>query len=343
MDIESKPKVVFVTDRSKLHQQAALAAAPSKAEVIMLRRPDRPTLRRHLATADILVSERQGTVDGDAMASAPRLRLIQRLGSFVHDIDLEAARSRNIAVCRQPIRSCMAVAEHALLLTLALCKQLPEVTAIALEAGDWRPVRQTDEDTFAFNWSRRKHLRFLFGQRVGILGFGEIGAELARRLQGFAPERVYYHKRQRLPASVEADFNITYAEADALLKSSQILIVLLPYHPETEHYLNEQTLTTLPRGAVLVGCGSGRVIDEAALARALESGHLAGAALDTFEWEPLTSDNPLLPLARDPHQNVILTPHTAAGTLELAQEERQEDWENVRRLLQDRPLLYRVV
>ncbi|MBN2700682.1 MAG: hypothetical protein JXR29_04430, partial [Methylothermaceae bacterium] len=73
------------------------------------------------------------------------------------------------------------------------------------------------------------------------------------------------------------------------------------------------------------------------------SGHLAGAALDTFEWEPLTLDNPLLPLARDPHQNVILTPHTAAGTLELAQEERQEDWENVRRLLQGRPLLYRVV
>jgi len=97
-------------------------------------------------------------------------------------------------------------------------------------------------------------------------------------------------------------------------------------------------------GAFFVSAGSGSVVDEKALAAALRAGHLAGAALDTFEWEPIRPDNPLLPLARDPQANVLLTPHVAAGGWKNSarQTDRRQDYENIVRLLEGRPLLHRV-
>jgi phosphoglycerate dehydrogenase-like enzyme len=109
---------------------------------------------------------------------------------------------------------------------------------------------------------------------------------------------------------------------------------------ETDLALNAQTFAAMKEGAFVVHCGSGSVIDEEALAAALVSGRLAGAALDTFEWEPLRADNPLLALARDPSANVLLTPHTAAATLPGG---REGDWTNIQRLLAGKEPLYRVV
>jgi len=335
--------VLFLTDRAEVHQKSALATAPPGTEVVILRRPARDILVSQLATADVLVSERQGVVDAGLIAAAPRLNLIQRLGSMVHDIDLEAARSRGLPVCRHPLPTCIAVAEHSLMLVLALLKRLPEVTRIALQAGDWPPPRRSDENTFAFNWSRRENIACLQGKTVGILGFGEIGAELARRLRGFAPGAVRYHKRRRLAEAAERDLGVSYCDRARLLHDSEILVVLLPYSDETHHWITIKALEALPQGALLVHCGSGGIIDEEALVGALKSGHLSGAALDTYEWEPLQPNNPLLPLANNPGYNVILTPHTAAATRQLAKQENWDIWENVRRLLSAQPLLERVV
>ncbi len=103
--------------------------------------------------------------------------------------------------------------------------------------------------------------------------------------------------------------------AQEIIAASDFLCVLLPYMTETDLSINEETFAAMKPGAFVVHCGSGSVIDEEALVVALQSGHLAGAALDTFEWEPLRADNPLVALARDPAANVLLTPHTAAATL----------------------------
>ncbi len=336
-------KVVFVTDRALVHQKSALATAPPGVEVTMLRRPERETLRHHLGEAQVLVTERQGRVDAGLIAAAPKLKLIQRLGSMIHDIDLDAAHAHGIAVCRHPLLTCMAVAEHALMLILALLKRLPEMTAIALAAGDWGPSRRTDENTFAFNWSRRENIDCLAGKTVGILGFGEIGAELARRLGGFSSRSILYHKRTPLPAAAERELGIVYTDRDSLIHSSEILVVLLPYTTATHHLMDSRALQALPQGALLVHCGSGGIIDEQALATELSSGHLTGSALDTFEWEPLQPDNPLLPLAREPKHNVLLTPHTAAGTRELARREYRGIWDNVQRLLAGQALKERVI
>jgi phosphoglycerate dehydrogenase-like enzyme len=339
--MSTEHKVLFLTERSPRHQEDALNAAPAGVQVVMLRQPKEQVLLREIADAEFLVSERAGEVDAELIASAPNLRLIQRLGSLVYDINLGAAQRAGVMVCLWPVLSCVMVAEHMVMQMLALAKHLPAVSAIAQEAGDWgRPSRRTDENVFAYNWSGRTNIGGLFGQTIGILGFGEIGAELARRLRAFAPRGVLYNKRRPLPAHVEEELGITYATRKELIAASDVLCVLLPYMTETDLSLNEETFAAMKRGAYVVHCGSGSVIDEGALAEAIQSGHLAGAALDTFEWEPLRSDNPLLALAREPAANVLLTPHTAAATLPGG---RIGDWANIKRVLAGEEPLYRVV
>ena len=334
-------KVLFLTERSPRHQEAALNAAPPGLRVTMLRQPKEQVLLRELADTDFLVSERAGEVDAELIASAPKLRLIQRLGSMIHDIDLGAAQRAGVMVALWPDLGCAMVAEHMVMQMLALAKRLPEVSAVAQAAEDWgRPSRRTDENVFAYNWSGRANIGGLFGQTVGILGFGEIGAELARRLRGFMPRGVLYHKRRPLPAHVEEELGITYATRKEIIAASDFLCVLLPYMTETDLSINEATFAAMKPGSFLVHCGSGSVIDEPALAAAITSGHLAGSALDTFEWEPLRADNELVALARDPSQNVLLTPHTAAATLRGG---REGDWANISRVLAGEEPLYRVV
>ena len=337
--------VLFLTDRGLRHQQAALEAAPPELSVTMMRRPTREEVLRLLPGVEFLISERSGTVDAGMIAAGRQLRLIQRLGSLTYDIDLEAARAAGVPVAAWPVQVALMVAEHMILQMLALSKRLGEVAAIANEAGDWeQPSRRTDEDTFAYDWSERSGIRPLYGQTVGILGFGEIGAELARRLQGFCPARILYHKRARLPEQAERELGLSHASLAQVLAESDYLCMLLPYYPETDTLLNARLLATMKPGALLVSCGSGSVIDEAALAQALRDGHLAGAALDTFEWEPIRPDNPLLPLARDPAGNVLLTPHTAAGSSRDADSEqtRLGDYANLMRVLRGEPPLHRV-
>ncbi len=346
-----KHPVLFMTDRGQRHQQEALEAAPPELAVTMIRRPAKEVVLRILPKVEFLISERSGTVDADMIAAGRRLRLIQRLGSLTHDIDLEAARAAGVPVAAWPVQVAIMVAEHMVMQMLALAKRLGEVAAITNEAGDWgRPSRRTDEDTFAYDWSGRSGIRSLYGQTVGILGFGEIGAELARRLRGFAPAQVLYHKRRRLPEHAERELGITHATTEQVIAQSDYLCVLLPYSAGTDMLLDTRLLSGMKRGAFLVGCGSGSVIDEAALAQALRDGRLAGAALDTFEWEPIHADNPLLPLGRDPVMNVLLTPHTAAGSSRDADgdqaasaiQARQSDYDNLIRVLRGEPPLHRV-
>jgi len=307
-----KPKLVFVTERGQRHQDNALRVAPDEVDVVMLRSPDSATLKAAVADATYLISERTGVIDRDLIDAAPDLRLILRLGALTHDIDLDAARSRGIVVCQRRQEGAERVAEHVVLQMLALAWRLNETQAIARAAqGEWAPRRQTDEDHFAYNWSKRRDLPGIAGRRIGILGFGEIGVELARRLAGWRCH-VTYARRRRLPENVEAELGLVYLANDSLIATSDILVNLLPYTSETVRYLGAARLGTMKPGALLVSAGSGGVIDEEALAQAVRRGQLAGAALDTFAVEPIEPDNPLVGLARD-NANVMLTPHVAGG------------------------------
>lgn len=334
-------KAVFTTERGHRHQQTALQAAPDTLDIIMLRRPDRTTLLAALADAEYLISERVGAIDAEMIQAAPELQMILRLGSLTHDIDTEAAKRAGVIVCRWPVGSVIRVAEHLVLQMLALSKKLRETEAIALAAsGEWGESKRTDEDTFAYNWSGRTEVEGLWQKTIGIIGFGEIGAELARRLQGWDVD-VLYHKRRRLPESVEAELAIRYVDKETLFRQSDYLVMLLPYFPETDQLLGETVFARMKEEACIVSCGSGSVIDEAALAQAVESGKLGGAALDTFEWEPIRPDNPLLPLAKQGY-NILLTPHIAAGGAAAAARERLKDYTNIVNHIEGKALLYRI-
>lgn len=337
-------RTLFLTERGLRHQQDALNAAPPELDVTILRQPDLETLRPLLAETVFLISERAGVIDRDLIAAAPRLKMILRLGSLAHDIDLDAARGAGIVVATWPQRGVIMVAEHLMMQMLALVKRLREVEAIAVAAGDWGISRRTDEDTFAYNWSGRRGIGGLWRQTVGIIGFGEIGAELARRLAGWEC-RVLYTRRRRLPEWQEQKLGIEYVAQDELFGQSDFLVNLLPYFPQTNLSLGAAQFAALRPGAFLVSCGSGSVLDEAALADAVRTGRLGGVALDTFEWEPIKPDNPLRRLAAEsPRWNVLLTPHTAAGAPPAGViPTRASDYEPLLRFLAGEPIAYRLV
>jgi phosphoglycerate dehydrogenase-like enzyme len=339
----SRYPTLFLTERGQRHQAAAARAAPPDLEVVVLRQPDSDTLLAHLKDAVFLITERVGRVDGKMIAAAPNLRLIVRLGSLVHDIDLEAARAAGVAVSAQPQRAAIMMAEHSVMQLLALAKRLRQVELATLAAHEGGESRRTDEDTFSYNWTRQADIGGLWGRTAGILGFGETGVELARRLQGWKC-RVTYHRRRRLPLEVEDELGIRYAERSNLLAASDFVVNLLPYSPETDCSLGRAEFARMKPGSYLVSSGSGSVIDEPALADAIRSGQLAGAALDTFEWEPLPPENPLLRMAAsDPGLNLLLTPHTAAGApAQGSAFSRADDYAPILQYLRGEPIPSRV-
>jgi phosphoglycerate dehydrogenase-like enzyme len=337
-------KVVFVTHRGEWHQQSALDAAPEILDITMLRDPDPSKLLAAIKQAEYLITERSGKITGDMIRSAPHLRLIQRLGSLVYDIDLEAARQAGVSVCYFPVLGSILVAEHIVMQILAVGKKLREDEAITLAAGlEWGESRRTDEDTFAYNWSGRLGVDQIWRRTIGILGFGEIGVELSRRMQSWGCDMLY-HKRTSLPEVVEEELGIQFVSRDELVRSSDYLVNLLPFSETTDLCLNEDTFSMMKAGAFLVSCGSGSTIDESALAEAVIAGKLGGAALDTFEFEPIQKGNPLL-LAAKKGYNILLTPHTAAGTPAFRGEvpDRSEDYANILRDLAGERLEFQVV
>lgn len=339
----TRHKTLFITHRGLRHQQAALNAAPAELEVIMRRSPSKEEIIALLPDMEFLISERTGEIDADIIAAGKDLRLIQRLGSQTYDIDLEAAQKAGIPVCYLPVRSCIMVAEHMMLQMLALAKRLREVMDLTLTADDFgQPPRRCDEDYFAYNWTGRENILGLWGATVGILGMGEIGTELARRLRGFGCT-VLYNKRNRLPAAAERELNVQFAEVDDMLARSDYVCMLLPFFPETEQSLSRDFFAKMKPGSIFVSCGGSGVVDEDALAEALRSGHLYGAAVDTYTFEPIAPDDPLLPIGRDPRANIVLTPHTAAGTVAAASDERYGDYTNIMRVLHGEPLVGRLV
>ncbi len=335
-------QVVFTTERGHRHQQAALQAAPDILDITMLRQPDRETLLSHLAQADYFISERTGLIDAEMLQAASNLKLILRLGSLTYDIDTKAAKAAGVTVCYWPVGSVIRVAEHVVLQMLALAKKLRQAEKIALEASpEWGQSKRTDEDTFAYNWANRQDIDQLWQRTVGIMGFGEIGAELARRLLGWDCT-LLYNKRRRLPAQVEMELGLTYLDVDPLVSQSDYLVNLLPYFTSTDLMINADYFAKMKDGAYLVSCGSGSVINETDLAEAIKSGKLAGAALDTFEWEPIKPDNPLISLAQAGY-NILLTPHIAAGGSAAAAQERLNDYTNIVNHIEGRSLMYRLV
>lgn len=229
-------------------------------------------------------------IDRDALAGADRLKVIARYGVGVEKVDLAAAREKGVVVTNTPGANSSSVAELALGLMLALARQIPAAAQATREGG----------------WPRLSGLS-LEGKTVGLLGFGSIGKEVAKRLGGFGCTVLAYDPYAN-PAAAEA-LGVKLAAQDDVVRQADILSLHLPVVPETRGMVDEAFLARMKRGSLLVNTARGELVDEAALLAALQSGQVAGAALDCFAVEPPGADNPLLQLPQ-----VIATPHAGAHT-----------------------------
>ena len=235
---------------------------------------------------------RQGPVTAAAMDASPRLRIIARHGVGVDDVDLEAARARGIMVARAPGSNTRAVAEHTIAMILAMAKDFRALGATIAD-GNWRGAATSVRD--------------IHGMRLGLLGFGAIGQHVAMLARAFGMEVMTLG---RPGASAALSLGVAAAPNLAvLLAHSEALSLHCPYGPETHHIIDAAALAAMQAGGYLVNTARGGLVDEAALAAALDRGHLAGAALDVFEIEPPLPDHPLRR-----HPRVLVTPHVSGVT-----------------------------
>jgi phosphoglycerate dehydrogenase-like enzyme len=263
-----------------------------RLEVVASR--ERAELLRRAGGADFIVAA-TARVDAALLAAAPRLRLVQHQGVGYDNVDVGACRERGLPVALTPEGTTTGVAEHTFLLVLALYKRLRAAES-ALRAGGW-PV-----------WELRAGSFELAGKTLGLVGFGRIGREVARRALAFEM-RVLYSDPLRAPPATEAALRAAYRPLDDLLREADVVSLHLPLTPATRGLIDARALGLMAPHAVLLNTARGPLVDEGALAHALTTGALAGAGLDVFGQEPPAPDNPLLTL-----ENVVLTPHIAAGT-----------------------------
>ena len=262
-------------------------------------------------------------VTEEVLSTAPRLRLVQKIGVGVNTIDLEAARSRGVAVANMPGTNTQAVAEAALMLMLAALRDLPNFDRASRTEGGW--------SSGGVSRDRRNSLGELRGRTVGLVGGGAVAARLVGPLRALDARVVYADKSER------PDLGIERRDLDALLEESDVVSLHVPLTPETEGLIGASALGRMKPGSVLVNTARGGLVQETALLQALTNGRLRAAGLDVLAEEPPPPDHPLLAL-----DNVVLTPHVAWLTRQTLYRSFDVALENVRRLRDGRDLLYRV-
>lgn len=273
---------------------------------------DRDELLRLAQAADFLLVATV-RVDEELLQAAPRLRLVQHQGVGYDNIDIAACRQAGVPVALTPEGTTIGVAEHTLLLILAVSRHLVTVDA-AVRRGEW-PV-----------WSMRSRSTELAGKTLGLIGFGRIGREVAKRARAFDAAIVYFDPLRAIP-EVEDAYDAVYTPLDDLLRQADIVSLHSPLTPETRGLIGERELRLMQSHAVLINTARGALVDEDALARALREGWIAGAGLDVLRQEPPQPDNPLLTCA-----NAVLTPHVAAGTRDAYRTKMRAVFANMQRV-----------
>ncbi len=264
-----------------------------------------------LAGAAAIVSRRAPVTAAMMTAAGPSLRLVQLWSGRPDRLDRAAAASAGVAVALMPQRGCIAVAECALLLMLGLSKRVAEGHAAVVD-GAYRsrgvePVL-TAERRHGFQWMQLPDLFELNGRRLGLIGFGEIATEVARRARAFGME-VAYWSRSRAAPDIETAEGARFMPFEDLLGWADVVSLHVPHTAETEKLIDAAALARMRPEAVLVNTCRGGVVDEDALVAALEAGAIRGAGLDVFAHEPVPHDHPLL---RAP--NTLLLPHLGGGS-----------------------------
>ncbi|WP_395156321.1 NAD(P)-dependent oxidoreductase [Ilumatobacter sp.] len=228
--------------------------------------------------------------DAERFARFPNLRVISRMGIGYDNVDLDAARAAGVVVCNGPDSPTVSTAEHAMMLLLAVTKELPIQQLRSSQGLGGPPVATSLE---------------LDGSTLGLVGLGRIGVRVARAALGLGM-RVIANDPGLEQSPVH---DVELVGLDELFATSHVISLHAPSLPATRHMINAESIASMRRGVYLVNCARGPLIDQDALVAAIDSAHVAGAALDVTEPEPLPIGHPLLT-----RPNVIITPHIASST-----------------------------
>lgn len=271
-----------------------------------------------ISDADIVLVNKV-PITAEVIRSCPNLKLICCLSTGYNVVDIQAARSRNIPVCNVPDYSTRAVSQFTFALLLELCHRIGHHDRRVHE-GAWASC-----PNFCF-WDTPQ--MELAGKTMGIIGFGRIGQAVGRIASAMGMD-VLAHSRTR---KAEGEAIAEYVELDTLLARSDVISLHCPLFPETTNLINAETIAKMKDGALLLNTSRGPVIDEAAVAEALHSGKLRGAAMDVVCAEPIDPSNPLLSAP-----NCILTPHMAWAPLEARQRILDVTVESIQNFLKGSP------
>lgn len=282
--------VVLIADKLA---ESTVAALGDDIEVRWVDGPDREKLLAAVPEADALLVRSATIVDAEVLGAAPKLKIVARAGVGLDNVDVDAATERGVLVVNAPTSNIHSAAEHALALLLAAARQVAAADA-SLRAHTWKRSSFSGTE--------------IFGKTVGVVGLGRIGQLVAQRLAAFGAHIVAYDPYVS-PARA-AQLGIELLSLDELLARADFISVHLPKTPETAGLIDKRALSKTKPGVIIVNAARGGLVDEAALAEAVTSGHVRAAGIDVFATEPCT-DSPLFDL-----RQVVVTPHLGASTAE---------------------------
>ncbi len=265
------------------------------AEVVYEKALSNDELIKQITSFDGLMIRSASKVKEDVLSQADQLKIVGRAGVGTDNIDLDKATEHGVIVVNSPEGNTVAASEHTVGMLLALARHIPEGDQ-SLKDGEWKRSKLTGVE--------------VFGKTLGVIGLGKIGGRVANTCIALGMTVKVYDPY--LSQARADDLGVSLASLDEIWTDADFISIHAPKTRETTNILNAETLAKCKKGVRLINCARGGIINEADLAKAIESGHVAGAAMDVFESEPINDDNPLLKLGN----KVVLTPHLGASTEE---------------------------
>jgi phosphoglycerate dehydrogenase-like enzyme len=314
-------KIVFCPPLPKTIMDVARGMVPAGYEMEVLEQKD-PRFAAAMKEAEYFMGFARGDMTADFYRGAPKLKLIQLVSAGYDRLDVEAARQARVPVANNGGANSVAVAEHTMMLILAVYKRLAWMHTNVV-AGKWRVGDLGEQKVYE-----------LAGKTLGIVGLGTIGKKVARRAPAF-DMKVQYYDIVRLSEDQEDALGVRFALLPELLRTSDVVSLHVPLNAVTRNMMSTREFAMMKDTAILINTCRGPVVDETALHQALTTNQIAGAGLDVMTEEPPIADHPLFKL-----DNITITPHMAGPTWENWAKAFRNGFDNIQRVASGRTALW---
>lgn len=295
---------------------------PENFELITLKDGTLEDRIRIAEEADFFISA-TGAIPTEAIASAKNLKFIQQQGVGFDKTDVDLATKKGIEVCITPEGTSVGVAEHVVLLILAVYKKIVQIS------------NEMYDGKFPM-WDYRTQSFEIYGKTTGFVGFGRIAREAAKRLQAFESKIVFYDNFVKMSEEEQSELNIRQIDSlEELLRISDIVSVHVPSNNDTKGFINREFFAKMKKTAIFINTARGDLVNEADFFDAMREGAIMGAGIDVFPKEPLPTDNEYIKLP-----NVVLTPHISAGTVDALKAKINHVCANINRFINGEETLH---